>query len=152
MFDDNKLIELYINTYNKRAKEVRKRIKTGKREKEKERKEENVAISVVVNESVRGIWNVKATRECRMSGGKTREWKSSRHISHRANNGILKRSPFCAWIYIQKNRRDPWWDLRRPWTARGWPRGLIHQWCLMAEFHVQKGGRLGGSHCHTGQI
>lgn len=55
MFDDNKLIELYINTYNKRAKEVRKRIKTGKREKEKERKEENVAISVVVNESVRGI-------------------------------------------------------------------------------------------------
>jgi len=50
---------------------------------------------------------VKETRKCRTSGSKTREWESSRHISHQANNSALKRSPFCAWIYIQKIAARP---------------------------------------------
>lgn len=58
--------------------------------------------------------SVKEMRKCiRTFGSKTREWESSRHISHRANNSALKRSPFCAWIYSKNRRTTLWQDLRR---------------------------------------
>lgn len=92
-------------------------------------------------------------RKCRTSGSKTREWESSRHISHRANNSALKRSPFYAWIYSKKSPHDPLTGLKATPDGRGGLRGgLIRQWCLMAEFYGQKGGRLGDSHCRAGQF
>lgn len=53
---------------------------------ERKREKEKEPISAATNEGVRGCWNGRGERECRTSGGKTKEWESSRHISHRANN------------------------------------------------------------------